>query len=217
MFEEKPLSITPVSFFALACDCRRLPKKDRFPAFSTHALPSTSTLCHEYPFAQVAIGWNEEGLGFNILVNQPFTQSFFPDIERGDSIELMIDTRDIKTSGFNTRFCHHFYFLPKEVDGQLHGEITHFRTDDNHPLCDPQLLQSETESKVRLFRSNSYEMKIFIPASCLHGYDPHQFDRLGMTYRINRCGGKPQHFSVSSKDYQIDQQPALWASLKLVR
>lgn len=60
-------------------------------------------------------------------------------------------------------------------------------------------------------------MKIFIPSQCLYGYDPKQFDRLGFTYRINRAGGQPQHFSVISQEYQIDQQPSLWGSIKLVK
>jgi hypothetical protein len=50
----------------------------------------------------------------------------------------------------------------------------------------------------------------------LYGYDPKQFDRVGFTYRINRHGGNPQHFAVVSKDYQIDQQPSLWGSIKLI-
>jgi hypothetical protein len=58
-------------------------------------------------------------------------------------------------------------------------------------------------------------MKIFIPSQALYGYDVKQFDRLGFTYRINRTGGKPQHFSVNSQDYQIEQQPSLWSSISL--
>lgn len=212
MFEEEPFALTPVNFFAIACDCHHLTKKDLIPPFSTHSLPSTSSLCHEYSFAEVAMGWHEEGLGFQINVDQAYTRSNFPDVERGDSIELMIDTRDLKSAGFNTRFCHHFYFLPKPVEENQYGEITRFRTEDSHPLCDSQLLRCE----IRIGKDD-YKMKIFIPSQCLYGYDPKQFDRLGFTYRINRASGKPQHFSVVSQEYQIDQQPSLWASIKLVK
>jgi hypothetical protein len=66
-------------------------------------------------------------------------------------------------------------------------------------------------------KKNQYQMKIFIPTECLYGYDPKQFDRLGLTYRMNRHQGEPQHFAVVSPDYQIDQQPSLWGSLKLVK
>lgn len=212
MFEEKSFALKPINFFALSCDCAYLTTKDLIPNFSTYALPDTSKLCHEDPFAKVAMGWHEEGVGFQIQVSQSYTRSSYPNIELGDSIELMIDARDLKSTGFNTRFCHHFYFLPQAVEGYQWGEKTRFRTEDSHSLCDPQLLQCQ----VRL-RSDHSNMKIFIPSPCLHGYDPKQFDRLGFTYRINRAGGKPQHFSVVSQEYQIDQQPSLWSSLRLVK
>jgi hypothetical protein len=212
MFEDQSFTLTPINFFALAGDCRYLSKKDLLPSISSHALPSTSQLCHEYPFAKVAMGWHEEGLGFQIQVDQAFIKSNFPDVTKGDSIELMIDTRDLKSAGFNTRFCHHFYFLPQVIDGYPQaGEITRFRTEDRHDLCDPQLLRCLAQ-----LGRDEYKMKIFIPSQCLYGYDPKQFDRLGFTYRINRASGKPQHFSVSSHEYQIDQQPSLWSSFKLI-
>lgn len=212
MFENTPFSLNPLEFFGLACDCRYLSKKDQTASFSTHSLPDTTRLSHEYGFAKVAMGWHEEGLSWQIQVDQSFTRATYPDVLRGDSVELFIDTRDLKSAGFNTRFCHHFFFLPQIVDGHVCGEITHFRTEDNHPLCDSQALQVQTQ-----LGRDSYKMKIFIPTQCLYGYDPRQFDRLGFTYRINRIGGQPQHFSVVSQDFQVDQQPSLWGSIRLVK
>lgn len=211
MFNQTP-SLNPVNFFALACECHYLPKKENPLSFSQHGLPSTHLLTQEYSFSQVALGWHEEGIGCSIQINQSFTKSSYPDVKKADSIELFIDTRDLKSSGFNTRFCHHFFFLPQPVEGISCGEITHFRTEDSHPLCNCQLLFCQTS-----FTKKDYKVRIFIPAQCLHGYDPKQFDRLGFTYRLNRVGGKPQHFSVVSQDYSIDQQPSLWASLNLIK
>lgn len=211
MFESTPFSLSPIEFFAISYECRYLPKAERLSWASE--LPKTGVLCHEYNFAKVAMGWNEEGLSFLVQVNQPAVRSAYPGVARGDSVELFLDTRDVKTSGFNTRFCHHFFFLPQPVELTSCGELTHFRTEDeNHPLCDPQALQLETQLK-----KESYQMKIFIPSQCLYGYDPGQVDKLGFTYRINRVGGPPQHFSVVTQDFQIEQQPSLWASLKLIK
>lgn len=66
-------------------------------------------------------------------------------------------------------------------------------------------------------KTSSYTLNIFIPNHCLYGYDPAQFGRLGFTYRVNQSEGFAQHFSVVSEDYQIDQQPSLWGTLRLVR
>lgn len=217
MFEEPPIQLTPAGFFALGFDCRRLPAAGKgsdpypMPSFPKYELPDTSFLCHERSFADVAMGWSEDGLAFQIKAKTSPVQPSFPAIENGDSVELMIDTRDLKTAGFNTRFCHHFFFLPQSIEGHTAGEITHFRTEDTHPLCDGSDLYTTTKAT-----GKEYTMKIFIPAKCLHGYDPRQFDRLGFTYRINRFSGPSQHFSVVTAEYLIDQQPSLWSSIRLV-
>ncbi|MDP1880347.1 MAG: hypothetical protein Q8K60_05355 [Parachlamydiaceae bacterium] len=212
MFEDPNTELSPIHFFTLQADCHSLLKAKDNPDMTKHLLPLTKDLTREESFANVAMGWHPEGLAFQIQVSEKHTQSFYPNLEKGDSIELWIDTRDVKTSGFNTRFCHHFFFLPVLIDGIDKGEITHFRTEDSHPLCDEKLLLSKVTMK-----KNGYHIQIFIPSQCLYGYDPNQFDRLGFTYRINRAEGEPQHFAVISPDFQIEQQPSLWGSLKMVK
>ena len=214
MFEEFA-AITPINFFQFQANVRQT--KEAFPSlteknYKKYLLPDLSSLCSEDAFAQVACGWSTEGVEFYVESTEAFTRSSFPDVVRGDSIELWIDPRDIKTAGFNTRFCHHFFFLLEAIDGHVAGEITRFRTEDAHELCDPHRL----EIKAKLY-TNGYRAQIFIPNDCLHGYDPDQFDRLGFTYRINRAKGFAQHYSVVTEDYQIEQQPSLWSSLKLIR
>jgi hypothetical protein len=212
MFENEPFSINPIHFFAISCACHYLTKKEQIPSLIQYALPSTEHLTREDSFIKLAMGWHEEGIALHLQVNEPPSESFYPEIEHGDSVELFFDTRDLKSAGFNTRFCHHFFFLPQSDEGVTKGEKTHFRTEDSHPLCDPQALYCQTQ-----LRKNDYIMKIFIPSQCLYGYDPKQFDRLGFTYRMNRHHGEPQHFAVVSHDYQIDQQPSLWGSIHLVK
>lgn len=202
--------ISPINFFQIIHDCpyysESLIKKP------SSQLPLTSAFCNETPFANVAIFWDEEGLHVYVDVSQAFKESAFPDITQGDSIELFIDTRDIKTSGYNTRFCHHFFFLPEALPEHQAGEITHFRTEESHPLADPELFEIKST-----FHKKSYEMEIFIPKECLYGYDPSQFHRLGFTYRINRPDGPPQHFSATSDDFNIEEQPSLWGTLRLIK
>lgn len=213
MFEDLGFSLSPINFFQITADCHEL-KKD-FPSLSKvkgeqYALPSTSALTNEETFATVFMGHSKNGIELFIVVEKPVTGCYYPDITKGDSVELFFDTRDVKTSGFNTKFCHHFFFLPEAVDGVMAGEITKFRTDDAHELCDPADLKLNVKKS-----SKGYSLEIFIPKQCLHGYDPDQFDKLGFTYRINREGDVPQHFSSITAEYQIEQQPSLWSSLKL--
>ncbi len=216
-FADDFVPLTPVNFFQISADCQFLPRTDGFPAlnkknYKKYLLPDTSALCSEETFAEVAVGWHQQGLEIYAHIDEPFRQASYPEIDRGDSVEVFIDTRDVKTASFNTRFCHHFFFLAEGVEGHFAGEITRFRTEDVHPLCDPNELKVKSQCQ-----SSAHTLNIFIPSQCLFGYDPDQFNRLGFSYRINRAQGFPQHFSVVTDDYQIDQQPSLWASLKLIK
>ena len=209
MFDSS-INLTPSSFFSFELDCHSLTKPDFRSLTSKHVLPDLTELCNETPFADVFLGWNQQGIAVKIVVNQPYERSTYPEFAIGDSFELFIDTRDMKSAGFNTRFCHHFFFLCAADDGVQAGEITRFRTENTHPLCDPKELKVDARHS-----SKGCQLKIFIPSQCLTGYDPEQFDRLGFTYRINRAGGPAQHFSVVSEEYGLEQQPSLWSSVRL--
>lgn len=209
---ESPLNsfdLLPVNYFPLEFDCRYSAGRK---LTQNHKVPSTASLLCEEDFADFSLGWNEEGIAVFAAVGKPLEQSVYPDPEYGDSIEIFIDTRDIKSAGFNHRFCHHFVFLAEPVDGNQAMEATRFRTEDVHELCNPEDLEVKTFCK-----RSSYNMSIWIPASCLHGFDTRQFKRLGFTYRINRSGGDAQHFSIHTAEYQIDQNSALWSTMRLVK
>ena len=89
------------------------------------------------------------------------------------------------------------------------GEVTRFRTEDVHKLCNPSSL------KIKKVKKGKFE--IFIPTECLYGYDVNVFNQLGFTYRINRINSTSQFFSAHDQDFSIEQQPSLWASLKLIK
>lgn len=209
LFEDLP-ALSPVQFFGLTSDCFYV--KGALKPNKTFLLPSTADLLDEEMFADVYAAWNFDKLAFHIAVHRPFQKIGESDFRKGDSIELLIDTRDLKTKGVVSRFCHHFVFFPVEVQNFYGREITRFRNEDTHRLCHPEDLSITPE-----IHHNSYSLAIEIPAHCLHGYDPLSFSRIGFTYRINRAEGPPQHFAVSSEEYIIEQHPATWGTLKLIK
>lgn len=198
-------SLFPLDFFALSIE---IAYAKAFRKLSM--LPDTSSFLGEEKFADVLMGWNEEALLIQVDVDKPFEECSFPQYHLGDAVELFFDTRDMKSAGFLTRFCHHFVILPKEVGEIRAQELTRFRTEDTHPLCDPEDIKVDAD-----FGRKKYTLQITIPSNCLHGYDPISFDRLGVTYRIHRFKGAPQHFSVSSRHYGIEHEAALWSQAKL--
>lgn len=211
------LALAPVTFFQHAIDCHHvdgdgLKAVARRLTASRYSIPLLAPLCGEEAFADVAMAWSHHGIAIQLSAHVPFRRASYPDVSRGDSLELFIDTRDVKTSGYNTRFCHHFFAFPEPLDGRQAGELTHFRSEeDAHPHCDPNLLEVKA-----LCHKDSYTMTLWLPTLSLVGYDPSSFDRLGFSYRINRTIGPPQHFSTVSREFQIEQQPSLWTTLLLI-
>lgn len=175
-----------------------------------HELPTLSALFGEENFAKVAMGWHSNGLYFQVQVEAPQIAVTYPDFASGDSIELFIDTRDVKAARSPGRFCHHFFFLPERFEGRDRGEVTRFRTEDSHPLCPEMSLDLQVKKSQK-----GYSMSLFIPRESLVGYDPSSFSRLGFTYRINRSDGTKQHFSLTSDLARIETLPHLWATLRL--
>lgn len=203
-------AIYPLHFFSLSAGINYLEESSTLLK-NKFLLPDTSELLAEERFAACHMAWNQEGIFLEFDVHKPLEEVAYPDFRKGDSIELFFDTRDLKTAGFPTRFCHHFVILPKEVQGIKAQEISKFRAEDTHPLCDPEDVFTETAPTKK-----GFTVRIGIPSSALYGFDPTSFDRLGFTYRINRPKGPPQHFAISSKQYATEHEPALWASLKLM-
>ncbi len=209
LFEDVP-SLSPVQFFGLTADC--LYHKGHLKPDKAYLLPLTNELLNEEPFAEVCASWHPERLSFHINVHAPFQKLSEADFRRGDSVELFIDTRDLKSKGTVSRFCHHFVFYPVQYQNFYGRELTRFRNEDMHRLCHPEDLQV-----VAKLNDSSYSLTIEIPAQCLHGYDPIGFPRVGFTYRINRTDAPPQHFAVSSEEYTIEQHPATWGTLRLIK
>jgi len=204
------LGLSPVNFFCIKARISKakLLKKQNH---EKHLLPDTSSFCDETSFAKLAMAWNDDGLEFFATVQKPFETAFYPEITKGDSLELFIDTRNVKTKSFVSQFCHHFVFLPTRIDDIQAKEITRFRTEDRHELCMSKDLMCQTQ-----FEKKTYSLSITIPRHCLTGYDPEQYRELGFTYRFNRPANPPQHFSVKTSEYSFEQYPSLWGSLELV-
>ncbi len=212
IFEKLP-ALAPLECFSLSCRMRYSQAQPSLKVLrSKFLLPDTSDWLGEESFASVAIAWSQIGLFVGAFVDKPFEEVIYPRFSQGDALELFIDTRDFKKAGFATRFCHRFVVFAKPFQGISAHEISHFRAEDSHPLCDPADLQVISD-----FASKSYQVQVFIPAHCLHGYDSEAFDRIGFTYRVHRLRGVAQHFAIAAHHFSLEQHPRLWASFKLVK
>jgi len=201
--------VSPLSFVRVVTACphvKELTLKSKLTC--AHMLPSIETLSDREVFAEVAMGWSEEALYFVFDVDVPLDEVLYPDFAKGDSIELFIDTRDIEGASSLSRFCHHFFFLPYPVQQVQAGEITRLRADQSRPMADPSAFAVEMEET-----KSGYKMAIRIDRTGLFGYSAPEFDRLGLSYRINRFKDEPQIYS--STDFKFASHPNLWAQVHL--
>ncbi|NGX56281.1 MAG: hypothetical protein K1060chlam5_00519 [Candidatus Anoxychlamydiales bacterium] len=177
-----------------------------------YQLSNLSKYLNQEDIAEVYVAYSNKGLFFHFDVNESFVKSTYPEVKRGDSIELFIDTRNLKTKGYITKFCHHFVFFMQPVQKLKAKEITRFSANDMHPICDHNLLKNRSYIK-----KNTYSMDITIPNDCLYGYDINNFSKMGFTYRINRYLKSSVNFNISDIEHKLERSPHLYSTLNLIK
>lgn len=212
MFEGIP-SLLPLHFFDLVFEAKHFAlSKRRCKLSKEYLLNSTGTYFAEKDSPDFYFAWNEKGLIIQVEILAENLEIFPSEFRRGDSIELFFDTRNLKSQGYISKFCHQFVIFPEIVDGFHAKEVTRFRNEDMHILASPNDFDVNVE-----VGKDFYFVDIFIPSKCLHGFDPSRFDKLGFTYRVNRRGKDPLHFSVSSIELSIERNPYFWATANLIK
>ena len=187
--DETLLPLEPLSCFELSIDVGSAPT----------LLPDLLNV----QFAKVYLALEDRGLSLRLVINDPFDQPSW----RGDCVELLIDTHDLKSMTI-TPFCHHFIILPELVDGEKVREVTRFRTEERHPIARPDQFEivSRREGRKR-------HLEIFISKEALHGYDLTRNGRLGFNYRVVGASGQTQCLTASWVDCPVEQHPVLWATV----
>ncbi|MBM3201865.1 MAG: hypothetical protein FJZ56_05600 [Chlamydiae bacterium] len=191
----------PADFFEMEIPVKRQKKLTELPDFSL--------LLAEIAFASCKVGIHEGALKVSFDVRYPAIESFYPSFNKGDAIELMIDTRNIKNCSVMHKYGHHFVFLPKEVEGERVHEITKFHGDDKRPYVEISSIDVDLA-----LSSKSYKMDITFREGSLFGFDPLECQKIGFSYKIHKMGGACMHFNVSSKYWKIEKSPSLWATLR---
>jgi hypothetical protein len=167
-------------------------------------------------FADVRLGWNEFGLGFQVEVRgkeqEPQCSASRPRTSDGGT--LWIDTRDARTSHRGSRYCHQFHFLPagggEDADEPVLAQSKINRALQDAPLCRP----SEVPLRSERF-GNGYRIEVFLPGAVLNGFDPEQNRRLGFYYAVNDSELGQQVLTVGA-EFPYAEDPSLWSVLELV-
>lgn len=200
--------------FSFACQHRSPPTLDGNLRDwdESFRIPDLMSLEGQSSFADLFMGWNDDGLYFALEVSGKKSYKVDPkNYWQADCLELWIDTRDMKDLHRANRFCHHFFFLPggRGRDGKspIGRQTTIEKAREQAPPC------PEDSIRVALKRlKSSYRMEIALPATGLNGFQPREFEHLGFNYTLRDCE-RVQSWSVGRVAAVTD--PSTWGSVQL--
>src|SRR5437660_95848 len=142
---------------------------------ATCRIESFAAMDERPSFADLALAWNELGLGVQLEVHgkDKEPQGSADRLRASDGLTLWMDTRDARTSHRASRYCHQFHFLPTgggpEADEPVFGQSKINRALHDAPISPASAVP------FRASRTKSgYVLEAFLPAAALNGYDPAQ-------------------------------------------
>lgn len=203
--------------FAFGCPFREDPPKidgnlrDWIP---DEKLPALMCVEEDDSYADLFVSWDDSGLYFGLDIPRKTTYKIKPkEPNRGDCLELLIDTRDLKNSHRANRYCHRFYFLPggRGSDGkQPIGRHIHI---DNAREQSPPCPEDDIIVGLRRLK-RSCQMEIRIPATGLNGYQPREYRRIGFNYLLYDAEKGLQSWTNDGDDDRSGD-PSTWGTLDL--
>jgi hypothetical protein len=182
-----------------------------------HRLPCFAELSGTKPFADVRLGWNEQGLAVNVTVRGKQQPPWCRDsrIDDSDGVQIFIDTRNTQNIHRASRFCHRFAFLPigagRKLDEPLAVLLAINRAKESPREMEAGALRMRCQ---RL--PDGYAIEAFIPAGALTGFSPADQPAIGFSYAVIDRELGWQTFSVGP-EMPFLEDPSLWGTLELTR
>ena len=211
--------VNPAALFKLRLPCARRAKL--WPPAAAQLddacrLPSFAPLAGVPDLLELAIAWNEGGLGVRAVArgvgNARWCHPTRP--EDSDGLHLWIATRPTGESHRAGRFCRRLAFLPTG-GGRLADK----------PVALPAVIPRTSEVPAPLpegsiqidskLLADGWQIEAFIGAAALPGWDPAEIPRLGFfAAMVDRRLGRLPCFAPP--EFPWDSDPTTWAELELV-
>ena len=191
----------------------KLPKKCLLPNLSLSENPK--------PYAEIAVAWNEQGVGmsavFQAAPNAKTEAEFQVDQNTpatSDGLHIWIDTRNTQSIHRASRYCHQFAFLPSVGKNPKSKPSVHSipisRAKEHPNPIETELLQWKvTQEKTK------HRWEAWIPAEVLTGFDAENIQKLGFTYHLKTTLSGSQYLTVN-EDFPFASDPSLWTTLELI-
>lgn len=183
----------------------------------SYRLPPLSVLDGGEPYAEVRVGWSEQGMAIWARVSGKRRAPFCDErrLTESDGLQVWVDTRDTHNVHRASRFCHRFVCLPfgggRKRNEPVADQLLINRARENARPVRPGDLKCRSEQRV-----DGYMLELFLPAAALTGFDPAEHPRLGFTYAVLDQELGEQALTVGG-ELPYDEDPSLWATLELTK
>ena len=188
----------------------------KFELSKAYQLPHFGEFEQQANFADVRVGWNEEGLFVSMEVSGKEQSLWCRDTQLLDSdgLQIWIDTRDTHNVHRATKFCHWFLLLPSgggvRNDSPMASMLKINRSKEDSPQINR--FQIEVDAKIS---KRGYRLNSFIPGKALHGWDTSDHRTIGFNYAVVDRELGWQSLAIGP-ELPIMEDPSLWQSLQLV-
>ncbi|MCA9140640.1 MAG: hypothetical protein KDB00_27900 [Planctomycetales bacterium] len=180
-------------------------------------LPSFGALGGRKVFADVRIGWSEEGIGVHVLVNGKRQLPWCRDtrLDESDGFHLWLDTRCSPNIHRATQYCHRFLFMPAGGGPRRERPVASL-IEINRARGNPKPIGPDALLIKTFARHDGYELCGLIPASAMTGFDPSDQSRLAFYYAVIDRELGWQTLGVGP-EYPVTEDPSMWAEVVLAQ
>lgn len=204
--------------FRYRISCKKFESKptSKFVLPPDNALPDLGTFENQRKFADIRVGWSDEGIFISAEVTGK-KQSLWcreSQLLESDGIQVWIDTRDTHNVHRASKFCHWFLLLPggggAKNDQPVASMLKINRTKDDSPTINRFNIEVDAKPK-----ADGYLLTAFIAGKSLHGWDTNDHRSLGFNYAVVDRELGWQTLAIGP-ELPISEDPSLWQSLHLV-
>lgn len=202
--------------YKIACHEFKSKSTAKFELGDQHVLPNFGSFEGQFQFAQLRIGWSEDGLFVQAEISKKEQTPWCRESQLLDSdgVQIWIDTRDTHNVHRASKFCHWFVLLPMGGgdDGKkpLASMLKINRSKDDSPSINRHKI--DLTAKVT---KTGYKLSAFIPGKALNGWDVDEHQSVGFNFSVVDRELGCQTLAVGP-ELPISEDPSLWHTLELV-
>lgn len=203
--------------FRYRISCQRFEGKfdKKFGLGPEFEIPHLGEFEKQRRFADVRVGWNTDGMFFDIEISGKKQSLWCRESEllESDGIQVWIDTRDTHNVHRASKFCHWFVWMPKG-GGPLSDEPVSAMLKINRSSEDSPTINRHRIEVVSNVSKTGYRFSAFIPGKALNGWGTSDHRHLGFNYAVLDRELGWQTLAIGP-ELPIREDPSLWQTLTL--